>query len=649
MRLKSVSTALVWACALTVPLSLPANAAPAAAPAAAVVAAANSPMSLAAAKKKPAATVTATFTSLSNGKVVVRISSNAAKVQIKYRTAKNKKKSTTKKLKRGAVKITLPVGSKTITVRAKATKKLAASPWTTANPPEDTTAPGPVTGLTAAAATTSSISLSWTNPVDADLAQVIVRRARGTTAPDSPTAGMEVPLSSATANAVTDTGLDPDTGYAYSVFTRDATGNTSSVVTLAGRTAAVLNAATIRVSVASDGTQANNWSSDSTVSADGRYVAFTSGASNLVPGDTNNQPDVFLRDRETGTTTRVSVASNGTQSNGALSPALGGSAPPAISAAGRYIAFTSSASNLVDGDTNNSGDVFVHDLQTGATTRVSVGTGGIQLSGDSDGPAISGDGRYVAFENVGSVFVYDRQAGTTARVSVASNGTEGNNTSFGPAISADGRYIAFISHATNLVDGDTNNEPDVFVHDQQTGATTRDSVGTGNAQANDSIWAAAISGDGRYVAFSSYASNLVDADVNDTGDVFVRDRQSATTTRVSVGTGNTEANGASAFPAISGDGRYVTYASDASNLVGGDTNSSRDVFVHDRQTGSTTRVSIAFDDAQANGASVSPALFGSAPPSISADGRFVSFQAVASNLVPEDTNSVQDVFVRRMS
>ena len=349
---------------------------------------------------------------------------------------------------------------------------------------------------------------------------------------------------------------------------------------------------TVRVSVDSAGTQAIGGGSYSTsVSADGRYVAFESDATNLVVGDGNDSSDVFVSDRETGTTSRVSVDTTGTEMNDE-------SFDPSISGDGRYVAFWSWAKTLVEGDTNNYPDVFVRDCQNNITTRVSVGTG-------------------------------DRQA------------TGGQST--GPSISADGRYVAFDSAAKNLVDDDTNERSDVFVHDRQTGATTRVSVDSAGTQAigGDSS-GASISADGRYVAFYSTATNLVDDDINGTySDVFVHDRQTGATTLASVdSSGTQDIGGHSQFPSISGDGRYVVFTSRASNLVGGDTNAAADILLHDRTTGATTRVSVDSDGAQAIGGE------SLGRPAISADGRYVAFQSLATNLVSGDGNGVSDVFVR---
>ncbi len=291
------------------------------------------------------------------------------------------------------------------------------------------------------------------------------------------------------------------------------------------------------------------------------------------------------------TTERVSVATGGAQ-------ATGTSFTGAISADGRFVAFYSDAINLVSGDTNAAFDVFVHDRQTGTTERVSVATGGVQaIGGDSYAPSISADGRFVAFYSLATnlvsgdtnaafdVFVHDRQTGTTERVSVATGGAEANNTSLYPVISADGRFVAFWSDATNLVSGDTNAAYDVFVHDRQTGTTERVSVATGGGQATGGSYSPSISADGRFVAFYSLATNLVGSDTNGKADVFVHDRQTGTTERVSVATNGAQATGGdSANPAISADGRFVAFESDATNLIGGDGNGFRDIFVRDRGT-----------------------------------------------------------------
>ncbi len=399
---------------------------------------------------------------------------------------------------------------------------------------------------------------------------------------------------------------------------------------------------TTRVSVDSFGNEGNERSLQSSISADGRYVAYCSEATNLVPNDTNRTFDCFVHDRQTGNTTRVSVDSSGIEGNGS-------SPNPSISADGRYVAFESYASNFVPNDTNGVFDIFVHDRQVGNITRISVDSSGIEGNDVSLLASISADGRYVAFislasnlvpndtNNTWDCFVHDRQTGNTTRISIDSSGIEGNCGFSSPSISADGRYVAFSSGSDNLVPNDTNGESDCFVHDLQTGNTTRVSVDSSGIEGNDGSFKPSISADGRYIAFVSEATNLVPNDTNNASDCFVHDLQTGNTTRVSVDSSGIEGNDKSFIPSISADGRYIVFYSDATNLVPNDTNSKDDCFVHDRQTGNTTRVSVDSSGIEGNGTSFKP--------SISADGRYVSFQSYASNLVFDDTNGYEDIFV----
>jgi hypothetical protein len=396
------------------------------------------------------------------------------------------------------------------------------------------------------------------------------------------------------------------------------------------------------VSVSSGGVEGNGDSIASSISADHRFVAFSSRATTLVVGDTNGCSDVFVHDNQTGTTERVSIDSAGTEGNN-------DSYYPSISADGRFVAFWGSASNLVAGDTNGVPDVFVHDRLIGTTWRVSVDSAGVQGNAYSNYPSISADGRFVAFwsfasnlvvgdtNGVPDVFVHEIQGGTTERVSVDSAGVQGNDDSLDPSISADGRFVAFASLASSLVAGDTNLVQDIFVHDRLNGTTERVSVDTAGAQANDDSQNPSISADGRFVAFDSDATNLVASDTNGVSDIFVHDRQSGMTERVSIDSGGTQSGGNSYWPSISANGHFVAYYSDATNLVAGDTNAAFDVFVHDRLIGTTERVSVATGGAEGNARSLNP--------SISADGRFVAFESVASNLVAGDTNGFSDIFV----
>lgn len=356
---------------------------------------------------------------------------------------------------------------------------------------------------------------------------------------------------------------------------------------------------TTRVSVSSSGEESHcrdpfGCSSAAGISADGRYVAIVSDAPDLVPGDTNLASDVFVHDRRTGVTSRVSVSSAGSQGNGSSGFA-------AISSDGRYVAFTSGASNLVAGDTNDAADVFVRDRRTGRTTRVSLDSRGRQTNSasESSGPAISAHGRFVAFTSNASnlvphdtnelpdVFVRDLRTGRTTRVSVNSRGRQAagdrtGNGSNAPSISANGRFVAFHSAASNLVRGDTNRVFDIFVRDRKTKRTRRVSVSSRGRQANaESFGPPSISPDGRFVAFGSLASNLVAGDANDITDVFVYDRR---TQRVTVGSLNTEGaqgddGSSNAVGAFSADDRSLAFSSWSSNLVDGDTNGGPDAFV----------------------------------------------------------------------
>jgi hypothetical protein len=397
-----------------------------------------------------------------------------------------------------------------------------------------------------------------------------------------------------------------------------------------------------RVSVSSSGAQANRYSWYPVLSADGRFVAFQSTATNLVPNDTNNSWDIFVHDRQTRRTFRVSLTFLGGE-------VAGDCLFPDISADGRYVVFQSSASNLVPDDRNIHSDIFVRDTQAGTTRCVSVSNPTPQANGDSNLGALSADGRFVAFNSAATnmvdddrnywrdIFVRDRTTGTNQRVSLASNGAEADRDSFTPALSADGQIVAFVSTATNLVPNDTNNARDIFVYDVRASTIRRVSVSSSGVQGNGDSDMPALSADGRFVAFSSASSNLVPNDTNRVADVFVHDLLTGQTERVSVASDGSQANGASGLPALSADGRYVVFESVASNLVPNDTNNAYDIFIHDRQTRQTRRVSVSSTGVQGNGNSRFPA--------ISADGRYVAFASNASNFIAGDVGISWDIFV----
>jgi Tol biopolymer transport system component len=392
------------------------------------------------------------------------------------------------------------------------------------------------------------------------------------------------------------------------------------------------------------------------ISADGRYVAFHSAAGDLVPDDDKSVGDVFVRDVALGETILVSRASG---ANGAGSD--GPSSSPSISADGRYVAFNSDGNNLSteDLDTSNP-NIFVRDLQTDATILVSRASGvaGLPADGPSFAASISADGSRVAFHSfatnltggadlpgVVDVFVRDLRSNITMLVSTSDMDVPGNFTSAHPTISADGKLVTFHSSATTLVADENETVQNVFVRNLAANTTTlvsRASTPTG-AAANDNSEFPAISADGRFVSFTSKATNLDPTDTSIDASTFVRELSSATTSLVSraSGTAGPSANDASwSISAISADGRFVAFASDATNLSPDDTDPSLDVFVRDREDATTTLVSRASGSSGAKGNNISLA------PSISADGRFTSFESGATNLHPDATNGGIQIFLR---
>jgi Tol biopolymer transport system component len=423
----------------------------------------------------------------------------------------------------------------------------------------------------------------------------------------------------------------------------------------------VCTGTTERVSVSTTGVEGNRASAGPSISADGRVVAFDSLATNLAAGDTNGKRDVFVHDRVTGETTLVSLGQGGTAANNE-------SQSPSVSADGRYVAFESLASNLVPGDTNLAWDVFVHDRVTGETTRASVSSAAAEALGTSTSPSISGDGRFVAFyssaadlvpgdvNGVGDVFVRDRLTGTTSLVSVAFDGTSADDASTMPSISADGRVVAFESWATNLLvppgdclapalGDDCNGMMDVYVRDRLTGTTVRASVDPSGLDPDSESRYPSVSADGTAVAFESWATNLlpelapgVPADTNWTIDVFVRDLAAGETWRASVGAGGLEGVYPSVDASLSSDGSRVAFVSWSDDLVGGAPDDIADVLVHLRATGHTIRASVSALGVPGNGDSLDAFLC--------ADGSTVAFSSLANALVPNDLNVQQDVFVR---
>jgi Tol biopolymer transport system component len=405
--------------------------------------------------------------------------------------------------------------------------------------------------------------------------------------------------------------------------------------------AAAAGLRTTRISVAADGAQAYVASQEPAVSADGRFVAFASDAPTLVPDDGNAVRDIFVKDTTTGWIERISVDDTGAGGNGR-------SEPPSISADGRYVVFASQSSNLVSADTNMVSDIFLRDRTAATTVRVSVTSTGGDADGHSFGPAISADGGYVTFTSRAGnltndpsspslqVFLTDLGTGTTVRVSQTAAGAAGEGSSSHPVVSDGGEYVAFKSLAANLVGTSANAE--IAVRDRAGGIEVV-SVGQTTTVTGAGDNGPSMSRDGRWVAFLS-KQPLVNGDSNGRADVFVRDRDTNTTTRVSESSSGVEANDRSWGPAISPDGRWVSFTSSATNLVPNDTNSQWDVFVRDLGNGGTERVSVRNDGSPGNAASS-----GLSAVTDGGGNRRVAFESAASNLVPGDINGVTDIFV----
>jgi len=397
------------------------------------------------------------------------------------------------------------------------------------------------------------------------------------------------------------------------------------------------------VSVSSGGSQANGNSENPSISSDGRFIAFISDATNLVSGDTNDVKDVFVHDRDTGDTERVSIASDGTETDDE-------SFTLSLSSNGTFVAFGSFATNLVAGDSNGVSDIFVHDRGIGDTERVSIASDGTEANDESSYVSISSDGRYVAFEsnatnlvpndtNIKSdIFVHDRINGTTERVSISTAGAQANGDSFFTAISSNGRFVAFSSEASNLVANDANDQIDIFVHDRENNITK---LLIGPVEFNTGsgfiIVAPVISPEGDFVGFRSNADDLVTSDSNNSFDVFLVNRVTEIIERVSLSTSEVAGNSDSSSPSISSDNRFVVFSSIANNLVSQDSNGFEDVFVRDRNAGITKRVSLAFDCSEGDSSSFSAVVSG--------DGNFIALTSAAENLIADDANGFLDVFV----
>src|SRR6056297_140135 len=399
-----------------------------------------------------------------------------------------------------------------------------------------------------------------------------------------------------------------------------------------------------RVSVSSTGEAGNNISQSAALSSDGRFVAFTSVAFNLVAQDNNGRRDIFVHDRQTDQTERISITAAGVQSN---ADAFGAR----ISGDGNSVSFHSEASNLVagGGDTNGVSDVFLKNRSTGALERISLGVGGVEGNSFSSNLGLSADAQWatlrsgadnlVAGDNndFDDIFLVELATGSVERINVATDGTEANNFSFGGIVANDAQEILFSSLATTMVAGDTNNRIDVFVRDRSVPETRRVVFAPGGGQLNDQARLSDATPDGRFVLFVSNAIVFDPSDTNGGFDLFVLDRDSGMVEAVSVATSGSFGNFATSAGRISATGRYVVFSSDASNLVTGDTNGRTDIFLRDRFRAETVRLSVSAEGVQGD--------FNSTAPAISADGRFVAFQSLSTTLVPNDDESETDVFV----
>lgn len=402
------------------------------------------------------------------------------------------------------------------------------------------------------------------------------------------------------------------------------------------------------ISAAIDGAPGNGESSWPSLSADGRQLVFESAASNLVPDDDNGVPDIFVYDQVNGTIEMASVSSAGLHGN---FPSM---SRPSISANGRFVAFSSMASNLVPNDTNGTWDIFVRDRVEGTTERVSVSSDGAQADHFSVDPVMSADGRLIAFHSLASnlvpgpppqyrhAYVFDRVGRTTERVSIGWSGEPAEYGTTGhAAMSADGRFIAF-NAGGRLLPGQEAAEFGLFIRDLHLQTNERLSVAVDGGEGNAGSAYPSISEDGRYVSFYSEASDLVSGDLNDRADIFLRDRVDKTTRLVSVSSGGLAGNAdVGSFSSITLDGELVAFSSGATNTTAGDHNNFPDIFVHDVPESVTERVSLTPDGTETDGYSDVPSMSG--------DGRYIAFLSSADNLLGTSQNEISQVFLRDLA
>lgn len=385
------------------------------------------------------------------------------------------------------------------------------------------------------------------------------------------------------------------------------------------------------------------------LSAGGQSAVLASGDFREIAGDSNSASDIFLFQSGSGLS-RISNNPGGTAANGA-------SISPAISQDGQIAAFVSSASDLVSNDSNNSSDIFVYDIGSGAITRVSQRSDGTQANGPSHSPALSADGRFVAFVSTATnldslrsdtnslpdIFVHDRNAGTTARVNLAPGSSQANGASSSPVVyghGSDDFYVVFSSAADNLVSNDENQAADIFFYDSAGAGIELLSIRANGTQGDGASTAPHMSSDGRYVVFQSTATNLVTNDSNNASDIFWLDRNTpGSLERVSLSTAGTDSNGSSGSPKVSNDGSYILFVSDATNLINNDVNAVADIFMYDRGASGlkTSQINISAYGNKPSAASSAPFMQGT--------GKYVAFLSEDADLVSGDSNSVRDGFI----
>jgi Tol biopolymer transport system component len=411
-----------------------------------------------------------------------------------------------------------------------------------------------------------------------------------------------------------------------------------------------------RVGVATDGTQPGGGNTVGTdVSPNGRFVVFTSEANNLVPNDTNNAADVFLRDVQTGTTERVSVADNEAEAN------LGGYGG-IVSADGRYVAFSSDSDNLLSTpDTNSATDVFLRDRQAGTTIRVSVRSGGGEADGASTLSSMTRDAKQIVFASdaddlIGlnadqnfstDVFVRDRPNARTVRLSVATDGSEGDLDSTGGSISADGRYVVFLSNASTFDPNDSGVYQDAYVRDRTLNTTTRVTAFADGSEGDSDVTNAVISADGSTVVFDTDATNFIDPpDLSGATNVYAVPLGSHTFERMSVAADGGDPSDFSFLTGVSDDGRFVLFQSGAKNLTGDKLTAVSNSFVRDRTNHSTVFAGTTQSMTEPIGPDAQRS--GSTPNAISGNGRYILYSSNATDVIGtgDANDSVADVFLR---